>query len=259
MLRLYCVITHFETEECVVADLPHGIDKDLILISQHDMCVTVDGKQMVIPPDTCLYYPANTPIYYSSYGDCFCNSQIQFYNENNFTLQEMLPAATPIHLDDPTHIHALINIIAYENMTVTPEHDRIIDFLMNSLILKLKEAAHIKNNTPYSGQLIKLRQNIYQYPEIKRSLADISKSLNISPAYFQKLYKQLFATTCNQDIINSRILAAKNLLLYTNQSVEDIAFNVGYSSAEHFSRQFKKHVDITPVEYRKKANDSEIN
>ena len=51
-----------------------------------------------------------------------------------------------------------------------------------------------------------------------------------------------------------RIENAKNMLLNTEQQVEDISFAVGYSDIKYFSRLFKKLTGVTPTEFRRLYN-----
>ena len=51
-----------------------------------------------------------------------------------------------------------------------------------------------------------------------------------------------------------RIDNAKNMLLNTEQTVEDISYAVGYSDIKYFSRLFKKLTGVTPTEFRKLYN-----
>lgn len=51
-----------------------------------------------------------------------------------------------------------------------------------------------------------------------------------------------------------RIDNAKNMLLDTEQTVEDISYAVGYSDIKYFSRLFKKLTGLTPTEFRKLYN-----
>ena len=52
-------------------------------------------------------------------------------------------------------------------------------------------------------------------------------------------------------IANLRVDEAKNLLLNTNMSVNDIALNVGYLNSSSFIRRFKQITGLTPVQFIK--------
>ena len=79
----------------------------------------------------------------------------------------------------------------------------------------------------------------------------MANSIHISEGYLQSIYKHFFNTTCIADVINSRIQTASELLISTNKSIEEIAETCGYQNTEHFIRQFKKSIGITPAKYRK--------
>lgn len=79
----------------------------------------------------------------------------------------------------------------------------------------------------------------------------MAQSLNISSGHLHNTYKHFFHTTCINDVINSRIQSACELLSSTNKPIEEIGFLCGYKNTEHFIRQFKKFQNITPAKYRK--------
>ena len=53
-------------------------------------------------------------------------------------------------------------------------------------------------------------------------------------------------------IIHDRIiLEAKRLLIYTDKSAKEIAYEIGFEDASHLSRMFKKHTSFSPSEFKK--------
>ena len=79
-----------------------------------------------------------------------------------------------------------------------------------------------------------------------------------SRTYFHRLYFEAFGVTCRQDVIESRLLKAADLLKNTGKSVTEIAEACGYDSESYFMRQFKKHKECTPSEFRRRINSGEI-
>ncbi|HOR22293.1 MAG TPA: AraC family transcriptional regulator, partial [Ruminococcus sp.] len=72
-------------------------------------------------------------------------------------------------------------------------------------------------------------------------------------AYFHRIYRQAFGVTLRQDVIESRLIAAAELLETTDLSVSAIAERCGYFSDSYFMRQFRLHKGCTPTEYRRRA------
>ena len=77
------------------------------------------------------------------------------------------------------------------------------------------------------------------------------QKLNLSISHLENIYKQTFDTTCMEDVITARIALAKRYLKNSKYSVAEIIPLCGYTSAEHFFRQFKKLAGLTPNQYRK--------
>lgn len=81
-------------------------------------------------------------------------------------------------------------------------------------------------------------------------LKEVAKAVGYSSAYLTDLVRKLTGKTVNNWIIERRIVAASTLLLETNLSVEEIAFNVGYQNINHFYCQFRNHYQNTPGAWR---------
>jgi two-component system response regulator YesN len=88
------------------------------------------------------------------------------------------------------------------------------------------------------------------------SLDDVSRSVDISPYYFSKLFKEETGENFIEYLTNIRIERAKQLLQNKDISIKSICATSGYSDPNYFSRIFKKQVGVTPTEYRDKLIDS---
>ena len=108
-------------------------------------------------------------------------------------------------------------------------------------------------NIPRYAELKAQRDAIYDEPYEDWSVKEMSEAMGISRAYFHRLYQASFGTTCLQDIIESRMLYAAELLRNTNDSITDIAIACGYENDTYFMRQFKQSKGCTPTEYRRRS------
>lgn len=79
-----------------------------------------------------------------------------------------------------------------------------------------------------------------------------ARQLNISTNYLNKISKQYFGVSSGELIRNHLILESKRILHYTNLSVSEIAFELGFDHISYFVSFFKKHTGETPEQFRKK-------
>lgn len=104
----------------------------------------------------------------------------------------------------------------------------------------------------YRDRFVALRDDIFRHPEKEWNIEAVIRSMGISKSHFQRIYKELFDTSCKEDIITSRIEKARWLLENTIIPVTQIAEQCGYLNSSHFIRQFGSRVEMTPSDYRRK-------
>ena len=73
----------------------------------------------------------------------------------------------------------------------------------------------------------------------------------LSESYLCRFFKNAMGVSITSYINKIRVEKAAILLKNTDESVTDIAFNVGFSDLNYFSRTFKKIMNCTPKEYKK--------
>lgn len=78
-------------------------------------------------------------------------------------------------------------------------------------------------------------------------IAEIHKDYS----HISKLFTEVEGITIEQFFILQKIEKAKELLVYNQLSINDIAFYLGYSSVQHLSNQFKKLTGMTAGQFKK--------
>ncbi|NMO97626.1 helix-turn-helix domain-containing protein [Paenibacillus lemnae] len=89
----------------------------------------------------------------------------------------------------------------------------------------------------------------YNDPEL--SLHLISERFKLNSKYVSQLFKEQLGINFADFVMDLRIQHAKELLLSTNCSINEIAARVGYDIPLSFGRAFKKQVGVSPSDYRK--------
>ncbi|WP_199615068.1 response regulator transcription factor [Paenibacillus alkalitolerans] len=97
-------------------------------------------------------------------------------------------------------------------------------------------------------QMVKYIDNNYQY---KLYLKDLSVKFFINQVYCCQLFKKKLGKTFSEYVTELRIKKARELLISTELSVEEIATKVGYIDYYYFNKVFKKQCGITPAKFRK--------
>ena len=82
----------------------------------------------------------------------------------------------------------------------------------------------------------------------------ISKKVNVSYSSLVTVFSARENNTIENYIIQQRIERVKELLIYSDISLSEIAYKMHFSSSTHLSNQFKKYSGLTPSFYRKNRN-----
>jgi AraC-like DNA-binding protein len=114
---------------------------------------------------------------------------------------------------------------------------QLIDDKKNFLIDKIKDAVY---------KLVRLPDDM---PKPKFS-EYISVKVNYDYTYLSNLFSGMMGITIEKYLIIQKVEYVKELLVYSKQSLSNIAFSLQYSSVAHLSNQFKKVTGLTPSFFR---------
>lgn len=112
----------------------------------------------------------------------------------------------------------------------------------------IKEMNHNKESY-IANKAIAYIQNSFSDTDLDLHL--ICKHLNISVSYFSSIFKNNTNMTFVKYLNNFRIDKAKYYLEYSQKSISEISEMSGYVDPHYFGIVFKKHVSLTPKEYRR--------
>lgn len=88
--------------------------------------------------------------------------------------------------------------------------------------------------------------------EISRE--ELSKLYHMNPVYFSRAFQKIYKLTPMQMLRKLRLQQAKQMLEYTDYTIEHISQRCGYYDASHFSKVFRGEYGRGPAEYRKVSN-----
>jgi AraC family transcriptional regulator len=140
-----------------------------------------------------------------------------------------------IHLNEPlseeqkTYVKTSLGKIGFE----------MIDNHTGGLIEKIKQLVikRARNDVPDAERKLKLSQYI-------------TDKAHHEYTYLSSLFSSIEGRTIENFFIEQRIEKAKELLIYDQLTLSQIAFELEYSSAAHLSSQFKKITSLTPTYFK---------
>jgi AraC family transcriptional activator of pobA len=88
-----------------------------------------------------------------------------------------------------------------------------------------------------------------------KEVGDYALQLNISPGHLSDVVKIQSGKPAIKHIHERLVLEARRLLFHTDNSLKEIAFDLGFSDASYFNRFFKRETDLTPAAYRSKIRE----
>ena len=91
----------------------------------------------------------------------------------------------------------------------------------------------------------------YTDDQIKINLSDhLSQKLNYNYTYLANLFAEIKGTTIEKFYLTHKIEKVKELLVYNELNLTEIAYKLHYSSVAHLSNQFKKMTGLTPSHFK---------
>ena len=99
----------------------------------------------------------------------------------------------------------------------------------------------------------------YNDEQIKINLSDyLSEKLNHNYTYLSNLFSEVKGTTIEQYYLSHKIEKVKELLVYDELNLTEIAWKLHYSSVAHLSNQFKKMTGLTPSHFKNLKHKSQL-
>ena len=98
-----------------------------------------------------------------------------------------------------------------------------------------------------------IKSIIHTYPERFFSNKELAQMANVSVKTAETRFKAAFGKTIHQYIMDFKIREAMSYFdKFEGISVKEVAYNLGFCDAYHFSKQFQKHTGLPPSKYKRK-------
>lgn len=234
-------------------DRPTGYPEYTFLHFHTPIEILQNGRLVLTQPHAVIIYDKFTPQYFKS-------EQPVVHDWMHFTgdispLMKQLCFNSVYYPNNHDFITKIVAELEQEFFAKRDDNQEIMKLKIEELFLKLNRSIFQKDITDYDkGTLEKfryLRGKMFYSLNEKWTVSRMAQEVFLSESRFFTLYKAIFGISPSADLINAKINSAKNMILFSNMTVENISNSLGYQNTTHFIRQFKQNVGVSPSVYRK--------
>ncbi len=226
----------------------------------HPVDILVKGKMVHTRPHACIMYNIDTPQKFYSRPQLF-HDWIHFEGDldSHFT-RYGLEYDTLYYPSNAEFITQITMEMERDFFSQKANRAEFINAKTDELFIKLHRACFTEESfvveSTTQALFRDLRATVFSTLKEEWTVERMAKRVNLSPSRFHALYKNIFGRSPVDDLIQARIQNAQNALLFSKQSVSEIAKSLGYSNLPHFIRQFKSITGVTPTYYRENSTDT---
>lgn len=142
---------------------------------------------------------------------------------------------------------SITDICVQEIETSQTEED-VVNYLCSGMFLFI---SHIKDERQsYHPKVRDIREYVFKHMHETIKVEDIAAAMNSNPSYLCRVFRKHTGKTIHQFIQDEKIMKARDLLRYTELSLQEISTYLGYTSQSHFGKIFREKLNMTPNEYR---------
>ena len=210
----------------------------------------IDFNGVSITKGELWIYPPNVMQRYTVFAKD--HSVYRYLHFNGLHMEKLLselciPTEQPIN-----HIKGSL-IEPFQKLATDAEYNTVLsriraEYHILYLLSKLSKPLEEGNHFGILKRVIDNMEHSFSIPYNAKYYADM---LYVSVSRFNHFFKENVGVSPYRYYTNIRIKNAQELLEQTDLKINKIAKNCGYEDALYFAQTFKKHVGITPSEYRK--------
>lgn len=210
------------------------------------------GEIIIVPPGHRLIHSETD---YMTVG--FIDDYLYFSaDEDMYKLMEelQLPLNRAFNPCDSTLVDSYVRQIQQESKNRKIGFEHKISSLMRDMLVKMCRQHEKAENRASPQKLLveKVRSEMLSNYNKAWTLATLAAASGYTPSYFCTLYQKMYGITPIDELLQYRIIIAKEELIKRELSVTEISRKCGFSSIHHFSRYFKKYVGVSPAVFSQK-------
>lgn len=171
-------------------------------------------------------------------------------------LQHLWPVnCTYLHPTSTEEIEALFALLERQPKSGNDHHKIMTEGLLKALISKILILVHSSGDPVNKGAHLYAHymELLNQQSKIRRNVSFYAQQLGTSSQNLNAACRKAVNQAAGALIVTHILGEAKRLLLYTDNTVSEIAYQLEFTDPSYFVKYFKKHLNVTPEAYRKQS------
>ncbi|QMV15927.1 arabinose operon transcriptional regulator AraC [Vibrio spartinae] len=241
-------------------DRPNGMKGYIINLTSKGEGTLFAGDQAInVGPGDLVLFPPTAAHYYHREADSVCWFHRWVYFRPRAFWHDWLNWQEEQHgvyitrgLDQTTvhHLERLFIDIEYTAKSDEPYRSDLSINLLEQLLIRCKSLQPDVVSKPLDPRVIEAMNYMTQNLNQDFTMEMVASHICLSPSRLGHLFREEMSMTITQWRDDQRISRAKQLLVTTNYSVNQIGRIVGYTDPLYFSRVFKRKSGVSPKRYR---------
>ncbi len=222
--------------------------------------LTYSNQEYKLQSGDCVFIDCNLPYTHSTDADSLWTLHWIHFNGANMAsiYDKYCERGGRVAFSPSSDKMDSISSVWKEIMDTASSDDYMRDMLINQqlstlLTLIMSESWHPEDqdNMPTKRSLVtNVKQYLDQNYESKITLDGLEAQFYINKYYLTKTFKAQYGVSINNYLLSVRITKAKQLLRFSDKTVEEIGLECGLGSAQYFSSKFKEIEGVSPSVYR---------
>ncbi len=237
-------------------------DYELIIVTEGTLYLSIDAAEHTLTKGDYLLCPpyakqfgtkASSCSFYWLHFQYFPFSVLNPINGSTITMPVAQKGTLP-------HTDKLIVMMKQLQDAVRTYNDPTYSNYLTTIIMIefFHESLEAQSAAEKKSQSIQLYNDVMDYVKwninANLKVVDIAAHFGYNPKYLSHVFNAIAGRSLKQYIITEKIARAKFMLSDTNHSILFIAETLGFNDSHNFMKLFKKHVGLTPTEYRNAYN-----
>jgi len=133
-----------------------------------------------------------------------------------------------------------------------------VETICSELMLQGTRSSRVAVSARVPPWLQRVREVLHSHYHERLTLEQLASIAAVHPVHLAQTFRVVYSCSIGEYVRKLRVTRAADELAHTDQTLAEIAIGCGFYDQSHFHRVFKKHVKITPAQYRERKGGQSV-